>query len=71
MELSIKKIIFGILIGVSKLYSYYLIVLNIINFNDILIYKKIITILLLIVIIFYEILITQNPIKTYKKKVFN
>jgi len=34
-----------------------------------LIYKKIITILFLIVIIFYEILITQNPIKTYKKKI--
>jgi len=35
MELSIKKIIFGILIGISKLYSYYLIVLNVINFNEI------------------------------------
>ena len=32
MELSIKKIIFGIFTGVSKLYVYYLTVLNIINF---------------------------------------
>jgi len=59
MKLSIKKIILGIIIGLSKLYVYYLIVLNFTNFNEIPIYKKIIGVLLIIFILLYEILITQ------------
>lgn len=60
MKLSIKKIIIGVVIGLSKLIMYYLTVLNLINFYELPFFKKVISIFFLISIIFYEILITQN-----------
>jgi hypothetical protein len=67
----IFTIVIGFLVGISKLYLYYLIVHNMLLWDELLLYKKIVLIFLTIAIIVYELSNYIDISKKFKSRFAN